>query len=282
MTITAEQLKTRRKHLGASDVAAVLGINPFRSAADVWLEKMHDVEPSPDSEAVEIGNDFEKPLLRWAEKQIGMELVYDCETVTHPNGIMISHPDSMVLDARFPVEGKCSAMTYEWGDSGTGVVPDIYLVQVHAQMMCLGVDEAYIAAFLGGFRMTRRLYHIRLNIDLARTIEDTCLAWWDRHVVAGVMPDSAPSMEVVRRIRPRPGTVVPIDPRLAEAYIAAKEQSKTAKAIEDDARARLEAALAGADGGECPGYVVEFKNINVKGYAVEARTDRRLTCKASK
>ena len=280
--ITAEQRETRKRHLGASDIAAILGLNPFRTPADVYLEKTADLEPSEDTEAIEIGNDFERPLLAWAEREIGMPFIYNCDTITHKNGVMIAHLDAAIAETDVPVEAKVTAKTDDWGDSGTGVVPDAYLVQVHAQMMCVGVDEAYIAALLGGFRMTRRLYHIHLNSDLAKTIEDEALSWWDRHVIAGLMPDSAPSLEVVRRIKRQPGVVVPIRPELAEAYVAAKEASNLAKMAEDDARARLEAALAGADGGECAGFEVCFKNVNVKAYSVEARTDRRLTCKAAK
>lgn len=282
MTITPEQLKNRKKFLGASDISAILGINPFRTAADVFLEKTCDVLPSADSEAADIGNSFELPMLKWAEKRIGAPLDFDPEPCVASNGIMVSHLDAAVVGADHPVEGKCTAKTEEWGDENTDQIPPMHLIQVHAQMICTETELAYVAAFLAGFRMERRLYRIRVNADLARTIEDEACKWWERHVVAGVMPDSAPSIEVARRIKPKPGLVVPVRPELAKALHDAKEQTKQAAKQEEEIKARLLAELGGADGGDCPGWVVVQKDINVKEYTVAARTDRRLTVKPAK
>ena len=38
-TLTPEQIAERRNGIGASEVAAVLGIDPFKTAIDVWAEK---------------------------------------------------------------------------------------------------------------------------------------------------------------------------------------------------------------------------------------------------
>lgn len=281
--LTAEQRQVRKSFLGASDVAAILGLDEFRSGADVYLSKTADMVDDVGDPAA-LGNHFERPILQWAEKTLG-PLAYDIPTVFAANGVMCANLDALEPIKGRPVEAKMSGINDEWGDSGTDNVPKKYLVQVHAQMLCNGGDVAYLAALLTGVRSIResvRLYEIPRNEELLKAIEDECLEWWDKHIVAGVMPDSAPSMETVRKIRRQPGKVVPLDPAIAAEYIAAKQGTKAAKDLEDDARARLEAALAGADAGECPGYTVEFKDVNVKEYTVAARTDRRLTCKAAK
>ena len=41
----AEWLEERRKGIGGSDAAAVAGLNPWRSAAAVYLDKVGEVEP---------------------------------------------------------------------------------------------------------------------------------------------------------------------------------------------------------------------------------------------
>lgn len=282
MTITAEQAATRKKFLGASDIGAILGVNPFRNAADVWVEKTQSVAPFDDTESIEIGNDFERPLLNWAERKIKRTLVFDLPTAYHPNGIMCANLDAAVMGDNLPVEAKCTAMSEEWGDEGTDIVPSSYLVQLTAQMMCCGVDRGYIAAFLGGFRMARRLYAIELNTELAEAINEQACEWWEKYVVGGVMPNAAPSIDVVKRIQPRPGTVVPVSVETARAFIAANEKAKEAEKEKEEAKARLLAELGGADGGECEGFDIAVKSVNVKEYTVQARTDRRLTCKAAK
>jgi predicted phage-related endonuclease len=38
-----EWLVLRRKGIGGSDVSAILGINPWKTAMDVWLEKTGEI-----------------------------------------------------------------------------------------------------------------------------------------------------------------------------------------------------------------------------------------------
>ncbi|HRR40229.1 MAG TPA: YqaJ viral recombinase family protein [Syntrophales bacterium] len=72
MPITETQREARRKHLGSSDVAAILGVDPFKNAYDVWLEKTGKVDSSDiSSEAAEIGNALETGILNLAERRLG-------------------------------------------------------------------------------------------------------------------------------------------------------------------------------------------------------------------
>jgi predicted phage-related endonuclease len=40
MSLTPEQIAIRRTRIGSSEVGAILGIDPYKSAYDVWTEKM--------------------------------------------------------------------------------------------------------------------------------------------------------------------------------------------------------------------------------------------------
>ena len=53
--MTPAELKKRRKYLGGSEIAAVLGLSPFQTAAGLWDEKMGLVEPKPTSDAMWVG-----------------------------------------------------------------------------------------------------------------------------------------------------------------------------------------------------------------------------------
>lgn len=281
--ITAEQRTARKNFLGASDVAAVLGLDPFRTPADVYLSKTADLIDEP-GDAAQLGNHFERPILQWAEKRIG-ELEYDLPTCYREGTVLCANLDARRKLTGSPVEAKLTALGDGWGDADTDQVPERVLVQTTVQLICNPADEAFVSAFLAGCRSVAdalRIYRIPFNAELARIIIDETGQWWDKHVVAGVMPDSAPSMETVKRIKRQPGKVVPLDPAIAKAYLAAKAVKSNAEKLEKEARARLEAALAGADAGDCPGYTVEFKDVAVKEYMVDARVDRRLTCKAAK
>ena len=282
--ITALQRETRRQFLGASDVAAVLGLDPYRTPADVYLSKTADMVQDDDSEAAALGNHFERPILQWAEKQIGT-LDYDVPTVKAANGVMGGHLDASVLKTGAPVEAKMSGISDEWGEPGTDQVPAKFLVQVHAQMICAGAEVAYIAALLTGVRSIKdacRIYVVPCDGDLAKRIEEDCVEWWNAHVVARVMPESAPSLEMAKRIRWTPGSISPVPAELAAAKAASAAKLKEATKEDDDNKARILAALNGAEAGECPGWDITNKEIVRKAYTVEAGSYHRLTVNQAK
>ncbi|RPI49081.1 MAG: hypothetical protein EHM49_10505, partial [Deltaproteobacteria bacterium] len=37
----------RRKGIGGTDISAIVGLNPHKTALDVWLEKTGNAEPIP-------------------------------------------------------------------------------------------------------------------------------------------------------------------------------------------------------------------------------------------
>ena len=60
-----------RSYLGASDIAAVLGIAPYRTALDVWAEKVHGIGVT-DNEPMRIGRELERPLERQNVKRLAL------------------------------------------------------------------------------------------------------------------------------------------------------------------------------------------------------------------
>ena len=55
----------RKKLLTASDVGAVLGLSPFSSNADVWIDKTTDEIDIKRGFQLEFGHAIEKPVAKW-------------------------------------------------------------------------------------------------------------------------------------------------------------------------------------------------------------------------
>ena len=66
--------KARRKGLGGSDIAAILGISKWRTPMDVWVEKMGLVEPSEESYAMMRGRILEDAIAQWYGEFTGFDL----------------------------------------------------------------------------------------------------------------------------------------------------------------------------------------------------------------
>ena len=64
-------LAERRQRIGATDVSAIMGVNPYSTAYDVWLDKTGKLEPWDGNDATSIGNILEPSILDEAERRWG-------------------------------------------------------------------------------------------------------------------------------------------------------------------------------------------------------------------
>jgi predicted phage-related endonuclease len=75
----------------------------------------------------------------------------------------------------------------EWGAEGTDAVPVHYLVQCVWQMACTGIERTDLAAF-STWGDDFRIYTIYRDLDVERAIVDAVRAWYQLHVIGGVLP----------------------------------------------------------------------------------------------
>lgn len=257
MPITDHQREQRRKHIGASDVPAILGRDPYKSLHDVWLAKTGRVEFAEPGEAAVAGLHFEDGILSWASDQGGLGKLLRNQYRSYPLAHLGSNLDAVRVDAPEPVEAKTAGLYgplgEKWGEAGTDEVPDRVLVQVHAQMLCLAPDAleglAHVAAFIGGRGFV--LYRIVRSQKLCDVIAERCIEFWEDHVLADKPPDGVlPSYDVIRLARRMPKTVATIPAGLVEAWRAASEAAKYAAREEERAKVAVIAALGDADAGD--------------------------------
>ena len=97
MPITETQRLARRNHIGASDLPAIMGLDTFKTAADVWLEKRGMLIDQPAKEAMKAGNRFEGGVVDYAEEELG-PLVRDVEIAVPDLGFpLVCHLDAQVV-----------------------------------------------------------------------------------------------------------------------------------------------------------------------------------------
>lgn len=229
--MTPDDHNERRGRLGASDIPAVLGISPWRSAYEVYLEKTGQLEPWNGNAATRTGQLLESSILDHAEEDLATTLERNL-VCWAPNGL----PIASTLDARVPmgpsVEAKTSGIVGpvhgHWGEVDTDEVPDVYLVQVTVQMLCTGAELAYLFALLGGRGIIR--YQIHRDEAVVQQIAETSAAWWQRHVVEGIEPERTEPvpLDVVKRMRREPNKVIEFDDATTE-LVAAWEEAKASK-----------------------------------------------------
>lgn len=266
-------LDARRLGLGGSEISAVLGLDPFRGALDVWLNKVEGYD-QPDSPDMERGRFLEQGIIDWychRERDAygdpvivrTVKSVFNGDLV-HPNGIARCTPDGLVnlelgvfrdLSIKAPRRGGDN-----WGEHGGTKVPMYAAVQLQWEdaVLCANAGSLlfhptmHLAAMVDG---DLRVYTVERDLDFQRELLEAGLAWWQKHVVGKVPPeldggDGAHAW--LRRRFPksnqtsRPATL-PEEVLLAQLSEAAKAFD-VAERLRAVARQRVEEAIGEAGG----------------------------------
>lgn len=186
MGLTAEQQQLRSRGIGASEIASIVGLNPWRSAHDVWLLKRGLVDSESNVQS-RMGQRIEACVLDEYREETGATLAFP-GTVFHPEeSWMLCTPDAFVEAERRIVEVKCVGWrsAFHWGDE-EDAIPDYYRPQIAWQLEVLGVAECHVAAWIGGSDF--RIYTVRRSEALIAALIEAGRRFWFDHVLTGEPP----------------------------------------------------------------------------------------------
>lgn len=281
MPITERQRQKRQNALGSSDVAAILGLNPWRTPEDVRLEKLgllEDEKEPGENDPRTLGNDLENAVLAWALGRLG-KLRRNVRRVSHT--VLASNIDAIAIEHDgLPVEAKTSGIIGnglardEWGEPESDEVPFPVIVQCHVHMICTERDLCYVPALIAG--RGYRMYHVMRDDSLADHITRFSAEWWARHVVGNTPSDKPASLTVLKRRKREPKSVV-VSADLLKRHTRLKSaQSKITAKVKESERAILD-ELGDAEVGYSPDFPdkhFSYMEQARKGYTVEPTTIR--------
>jgi putative phage-type endonuclease len=204
MPITQEQREQRRKHIGASDTPAILGLSPWATPADIYWSKVGPLPDDGPTVAMETGNRLEGAIIQFAAERLGVEAQRDV-SVLHPDGIFAANLDARIVGNGSAIEAKYvgPANADAWGPDGTEEIPDYVYAQVQHQAFVADLEKVYVAAFVSGYRPDWRLYKIPRDERAINVIAERGMAFWKDHVLKQVPPpggELAP-LEVLKAMR---------------------------------------------------------------------------------
>lgn len=274
--ITERQRQVRNQGVGASECAAVMGLDPYRSAYDLYILKseLHeDTGERAETEAQAIGNLIEPTTAALAEQRLGCRLVKPTATYKAANGVMFANLDRQVERAARGSDNcelKSTGLLDGWGEEGTDQIPERTLIQVTAQMVCSDARVSHVARLLGRWGFSFSMYRVDFNEKLAQVIEESVLDFW-KCVEEGRAPTgSAPSLDVISHVRRTPGKVVDISADVIANYRSAVATRKDAEALEERAKADLLAALGDAEIGKAGNVTASFRTIETNRFDAAA------------
>ena len=188
--LAAEQLETRKNGMGGADAAAILGLNPYRTAVDVYLEKMGQAEQFEGNDATHWGNVLEDVIAKEYARRTGNKVQRRNQHFVHPDHyFMMGNIDRWVVGEKKGLECKTAGqyVSDKWGESGTDQVPDDYLIQCAHYMSVLNVDSWDLAVLIGGRDF--RIYHLQRDPELENMLIEQERDFWENHVLLKTPPE---------------------------------------------------------------------------------------------
>lgn len=237
-----EWLALRRHYLGATDVVAIVGASPFKTAVDVWLEKTGQLEPEKEeAEKAEWGRRLEDAVAqKFAELHPEVRILRDNKIRVHPERPFLGcNLDRLIVgleDGPAILEIKTTSRRFLERQVG---VPPSWYIQVQYQMAITGYRKAWIAVLADGYRYQELM--IEAEPAYGEELIKFAASWWQKHVVAGLRPE--PAEEETKTHTP-PETDEELR-ALAYEYVDLKMRIKELEERLEEVEGRLKAAGEG-------------------------------------
>ncbi len=223
-------LEGRRKYLGGTDVAAIIGENQFKSPLAVWLDKKG------------LGEDVDNPRMRYGREreafiadryvEITGAKIEDCGLFVHPTVEFFgANPDRLLVEHPGVLECKSGInrhrASYGWGEPGTDQVPRIYLIQ---GVWYAGILNREFCDFAFEDRETceTNVYRVWRDMEYEALLFEVAEKWWRTHVLGDVEPvaDERDLDALKAKLPTDAGTIVAATQPIEEACIVhAKEKA---------------------------------------------------------
>ena len=201
MSAREDWLAARRTGIGGSDIAAVLGLSPWKTPLAVYLDKIGEGEAVDETEAMRWGTIHEPTIAREYERRTGHE-IREAEMMRSARYPWMLASVDRLIESPFQgvLEIKTARTAQGWGEEGTDEVPVQYLLQVQHYLVVTEREVAEIAVLIGGSDF--RIYRVPFHAEIAQRIIEEGGRFWRDNVLAHV-PPPARTMEDARQKWPQ-------------------------------------------------------------------------------
>jgi putative phage-type endonuclease len=240
----------RTGFIGSSDAAAILGISPWKTPLQLYLEKIGEAPKETEEQNLKAktrGKRLEPYIMDMLREEHGLRIV----------GRNVIHHDAELPYIRAEIDAECAiegpetrefsrgsieAKTVhpfkvkEWGDQDTDQIPVHYTAQAMHGIMVTGRDHTLFAVLIGD---DLRLYRVERDPAIIIGLRQKEIDFWNNHVLARVPPPPTTVKDVLHLFKSDLGTIAEADDaiyaaieRMREIEPMRKEYEKLKERIE--------------------------------------------------
>ena len=260
-----EWLEYRRKGLGGSDAASVVGLSPYRGRFALWAEKKGLLDEKEDNEQMRQGRDLEEYVAQRFCEATGKKVRRNNYMYRHDLfDFLQANIDREVIGENAGLECKTTSV-YNKHDFESGEVPLVYYCQCMHYMAVMGYDRMYLAVLV----LNKGFYWFTIERDEEeiKNLMQAEFDFWMKFVVANVQPEAdgnEDTKKVLAKVFPASQShsgqafLYEFDSRMSE-YNQLQKSIKEMQTRADEIKNQMVQALGNSTYGLLSGYSVSNK-----------------------
>jgi len=272
MALSESARKRRVKHIGSSDIAAVMGLNVWSSPHDIWMAKKFPSKEQPSKgSAIRRGDLFESPLIDHAAGVLGVKVKKNQFRVCRAHPVFAAQIDALAIGRTEGIEAKTTSLYRMWENG----VPDHVVMQCQHQMLCADLAHMTVVADVPNIyfnedaepelRMEIKLFGVERDERIVQAIIKYGEQWWNKYVIGNKEPKITrpPREESYKYILREADKIVTIRGTLVKRWDSLKKRHNRLGRILKNARGCIIAKLGDAEVGQLTGtdeYVTYYAN----------------------
>lgn len=233
-----EWLEIRKSGIGSSEVATIVGLNPYETPYQLWRRKVGIDEPKQENAAMRYGHHLEDAVSRMWHDSTGREI------------IKRSAIDWIIRDNERPYLQVSPDRTYWLGDSRSpeekGILeikttrmkvdptdlPKYWFCQIQYQLGVAGYKEGSLAWLSAGQGFDFGYVDLKFIPDFYEFLIDAVSKFWTDNILGKQEPDSVSTADVVMKFdRHIDKKTIECNEEVFEAYSKLKDVKKEITAL---------------------------------------------------
>ena len=258
-----EWLERRRKSIGGSDSAAVVGLNAYVSPYSLWAEKTGKVPGFAGNLATEVGTFMEEFVAQKFAAESGKKVRRFNKIIYNPD-YPFAHVniDRDVVGEDAGLECK-TVDSLSMGKFKNGEYPANFYVQCVHSMAITGAKRWYLAVLIGNREF--KWFTIERDEDEINALMAAEADFWElvKTDTPPAVDGTAATSEALKTIYAESDDSVCDLTAFSEnlrQYIALKQQIKELEAMMDEAANKIKEFMGESGSGDCDGFKVSWKS----------------------
>lgn len=180
-------MTTRQNFIGGSDVAAILGVNKYKTPHEIWDEKKNGNKTFFGNNFTDWGSRFEPVVIKYFEEKNGVSVVDNNRLFVSEIDFLACHPDGLFLNNGeywlLEVKTVSSGALKGWGNS----IPTEYFCQIQHNMFCTGTRKAKFVYLILDSREYNEM-DVYFDQDYVNKQNEYLVQWWEKYIKGDEVP----------------------------------------------------------------------------------------------